>query len=539
MRIRRFQIKNFKGIGTEPLSFDFSENIITLIGENNVGKSSILEALDYFFSGTKTIPVRYFHNFNNEQENAISITVEFDTLSNDDKEHQAIKSYISFEDEDNECWILKKNYYYSDGKGKCDYITIVNGEEKENPGGLTQNCDDLFTNEKMQKVFMPAVKDIAEIVDGKKKSVFSQIFQLLLSEELQVTKQYETLITALEDYAKLFEEGTKHEKVTEIETLITEKIKRIIDASGLIDVELPQQEKLLPTPILSTDDGRGIPINPSEQGHGLQRALIFALLELYAEIVSKPDKEVGVANLLLIEEPEIFMHPQMERKIADVLYALAESGHVQVICTTHSPIFIRLLEKQKSLVRLVRDSDNNVSSIQVKDNMFVGDPEEKKKNLRMIMEFDSSVNELFFAKKIVLVEGYTEFIIFPKAAELLGIFDTHGAKTAKNDVSIINCKSRDNIPLFQEVINHFDIPYIVIHDLEGQRFDEGKNNDILQLIDNDETRRKYFDPKIEDVLNITAGKPKWLKAFERIEELHMAGTLETEFGDYVRFVYGS
>ena len=331
---------------------------------------------------------------------------------------------------------------------------------------------------------------------------------------------------------------TVEDKVQEIENLITEKLKRIIDASGLIDVELPAEEKLLPVPSLSTDDGRPVPVAPSDQGHGLQRSLIFALLELYAEAISSPDKEVGVTNLLLLEEPEIFMHPQMERKIANVLYTLAESGHVQVICTTHSPIMIRLVEKQKSLVRVIRNDENKLESIQVAEDIFTGDREEKKKTLRMVMNFDSSVKELFFAKRVVLVEGDTEYMTFPRVADLLGVFNTTESKIKKDDVALINCRSRNNIPIFQEVLNYFRIDYGVVHDLEGQSATEGKNQEIVELLGNNEDRRKYFYPKIEDILEIEEERPKWLKALEKVEELNQAGTLEEKLGDHVRFIYG-
>lgn len=538
MKIVSFSIKNFKSVGPDGIDFDFSENFIALIGENNVGKSSIMLALDYFFSGTKTIPTKYFHNLKTDSGNAISVEVKFDGLSDNDKEHQAIKTYISEENGD-KFWVLKKHYYYTeDGKSKCDYIAIVNGEEKKNPSGLTQNCDDLFTNEKMQKIFVPAVQEMAEIVDGKKKTPFQQIFQLLLSEELQGTDQYKALISALGSYAELFKGETKHSKVQEIEGMITEKMKRIINASGLIDVELPAEDKLLPIPTLSTDDGRPVPVAPADQGHGLQRSLIFALLELYAEAISSPDKEVGVTNLLLIEEPEIFMHPQMERKIANVLYTLSESGHVQVICTTHSPIMIRLMEKQKSLVRLIRTEENKLEAIQVKEDIFSGDSAAKKKTLRMVLNFDSSAKELFFAKRVILLEGDTEYMIFPRVADLLGIFETTENKIKKDDVTLINCRSRNNIPIFQEVLNYFKIDYGVVHDLEGQGATEGKNQEILEFLGNDENRRKYFDPKIEEILGIEEERPKWLKALEKVEDLQNENKLEEKLGDFARFIYG-
>lgn len=539
MRIGKFYIKNFKAIAPEKVTFDLSENIIILVGENNVGKSSILQALDLFFSGQKTVPQEQFCNFRTGLEDAISIKVEFIDLSKKDKEHFAVKPYISNEN-GIEKWILQKDYYYStDGKAKCDYVAFVNGGEKKNPSGLTQKCDDLFTNEKMQKIFIPAVQDISEIIDGKKKSPFSQIFQLLLSQELKNTDEYVKLIKALENYSKIFSKDAKHEKVSEIEGLISEKIKRVINASGLIDVDLPSEEKLLPVPTLKTNDGREIPVAPINQGQGLQRCIIFAILELYAESISSSDKEVGVTNLLLIEEPEIYMHPQMEKKIADVLYNLVSSGKVQVVCSTHSPIFIRIIEKANTLVRVLRDESNKFKIIQTVGEIFnqTKDEKEQRKRLRMITKFDPSTNELFFARRVVLLEGDTEFAIFPLAADLLKVFDKKENKHKKRDTTIINCRSRDSIPSFQRVLNYFSIPYVVVHDLEKEKKDEGPNKRILDLLNNNENQRKCCDPNIEKVIDIDNESKDWFKAVKKVEDLNQSGKLEEKLGEYVKFIY--
>jgi predicted ATP-dependent endonuclease of OLD family len=265
--------------------------------------------------------------------------------------------------------------------------------------------------------------------------------------------------------------------------------------------------------------------------------LIFILLELLAETLSRADKEIGTRNLLMIEEPEIYMHPQMERKIADTLYEIAASKKAQIICTTHSPVFIRPLEFPQSLVRLFKGKSGSVSVSQKSTEVFSGS-ENEKKTLRMIMDFDPSVNELFFSKRVVLVEGDTESAVFPRAAELLDLFNNEN-KQKKREVSLINCRSRNTIPLFQEVLNFYEIPYIIIHDLDNERVNEGKNAEILTLLNDEEERRMCFDPKIEDVLEIPEGKPKWFQAITRIETLHSEGKLEEKLGSFVKFVYGT
>ncbi|HOC78688.1 MAG TPA: ATP-dependent endonuclease, partial [Methanofastidiosum sp.] len=64
--------------------------------------------------------------------------------------------------------------------------------------------------------------------------------------------------------------------------------------------------------------------------------------------------------------------------------------------------------------------------------------------------------EMFFAKKVIFVEGETEKIILPFIAERLNIFD--------QDISIIDCGSKHNLPLYIVIANAFNISYLVIHD---------------------------------------------------------------------------
>lgn len=533
MKIRSVAIKNFKVFGVNPVTFDLSENIVTLVGGNNCGKTSVLESLNYFFSGTKTIPQEYFHNGLIDQSHAIEIIVTFEALTEDDKSHQAIAPYISNEGSANETWVLKKQYYYESGKGKASYSAVKDGVDNVNPSGLTQNADDIFTDEKMQKIHLTAVKDVGEVVDPKKKNPLTQVFQLLLSAELEGTAQHEELMLALQNYAAMFGPTSKHTKIIEIENLITEKIRRIIPVSGVIDAQVVDSANILPTPILQIVDAASVTTKPEFQGHGVQRSLIFSLLELYAETVSSPTKTLGVTNILLIEEPEMYMHPHMQDRVADVLYALAESGAVQVICTTHSPKFVRMFEKQKSLVRLVKNG-NESSATQITSELYPSGSEDQKR-LRSIMNFDLGARECFFADRIVLLEGETETVAIPFAAELMDVFIGPGSYEKKRGTTLINCKSRNSIPAFQAVLNHFDIPYVVVHDLEGEGSTVGKNSEILNLLNGDESRRLTCPNKFEtDILGISG---KWFPAYQEVERLHRSGSLAATMQAYVDFVY--
>jgi putative ATP-dependent endonuclease of the OLD family len=534
MKIKTIEVKNFKCIGPDPIKLDFSEDILVLVGENNVGKSSVLKALDIYFSGNK-VPPDCFFNKESDRNHAVEISVTFDALSDGDRSHQAVTTNIC----DDGTWHLKKIYYTDeDGKPKVDHVSLVNGEEKRHPGGFNAISNDLFTNDKMQKIFVEAVKDVGEITTSK--GTFGQIFNLLLSGPLEAHETYQDLLSSLEDYQNLFRNRPSLPEIEQAENSISQKLSRIMTATSSIDVDIPTKEKIIPYPKLLTNDGRDVDIDPKEQGHGLQRAIIFALLELLAETNSPVNKEMGPMNLLLIEEPEIYMHPQMERKIADTLYEIAASGKAQVTCTTHSPIFIRIADKHKSLARFIRSGPELVVK-QVPEIFSEENKEDKKKQLRMISNFDPSVNEVFFAKRVVLVEGDTEIAVFREAAELLdNLFDTDEKKHRKRDTTFVNCRGKWTICNFQEVLNHFEIDYIVFHD-EDQPSETPwqANKKILGLLGGDESRRSVFRDKIETVLGFTdSGKDKPVNALNHIQNLYENGNLEDVLGNAISFAYG-
>jgi predicted ATP-dependent endonuclease of OLD family len=102
-----------------------------------------------------------------------------------------------------------------------------------------------------------------------------------------------------------------------------------------------------------------------------------------------------------------------------------------------------------------------VAKRQVTSEVFTGDTAlDRKRYLRMVLDFDPSANELFFAKRVVLVEGDTEMAVLSEAAKLMGIFDKH--PHLEHDVTVINCHGKWTIPAFQEVLNHFQIEYYVL-----------------------------------------------------------------------------
>jgi|SRR5690554_923686 len=81
-------------------------------------------------------------------------------------------------------------------------------------------------------------------------------------------------------------------------------------------------------------------------------------------------------------------------------------------------------------------------------------------------------SELFFAKKVILVEGQTDKTIIPFLAKSLSIF--------KHNYTLVDCGSKDNIPLYLKLLNGFKINYIVVYDKDHQAH---KNPDAIATAD--------------------------------------------------------
>lgn len=119
------------------------------------------------------------------------------------------------------------------------------------------------------------------------------------------------------------------------------------------------------------------------------------------------------------------------------------------------------------------------------DDLFEDDA---KKDFNLSYWINPDRGELFFASKVVLLEGATEKTVFPLLAKKIGVF--------RYDYTLIDCGSKDNIPLYVKLLNKFKIPYVAVYDRDHQ---QGKGADAIASA-NTSTQ------KIEDVIDPAVGK---------------------------------
>lgn len=141
MKIENISIQNFKTFGKEPIEFSFN-NLTSLIGENSVGKSNVLEALDLFFNFTKTkISTKSFHH--NDYSKPIVITVKFKNLNADE-----LKTFQTHLDEQNNLTITQFIEAFSKEEGveiKEALIEDIDFTESKHGTKLVPTEDFLWT----------------------------------------------------------------------------------------------------------------------------------------------------------------------------------------------------------------------------------------------------------------------------------------------------------------------------------------------------------------------------------------------------------
>jgi predicted ATPase len=159
--------------------------------------------------------------------------------------------------------------------------------------------------------------------------------------------------------------------------------------------------------------------------------------------------------VVLIEEPELYLSPPAQRHLHGLLRTLAARGRNQVLYSTHSPVFLGV-DRLEQLV-LVRHDERTGTTLLQPEGLA------RDQSFRLLAELDAERSEIFLSRAALLVEGRTEKIVFPFVFRALGYDPDQEA------IVIVDCAGKGNIPLFAEICNACDIPYVVVHDRDAPR----------------------------------------------------------------------
>ena len=577
MKIKKVKIENFKSIkGTE---FDFRDLTI-LLGENNSGKTNILNALQMFFETTvRSVNAEHFFGKDfTKENNEIKITLTFDRLTPDELSDTRIGKYVI----DGRLTIVK-TIYFDPEKGaiqqkysglirepkppylklsgfdtyKQDVTKIVRENNlpeyfKAETGNVTQASYkeglERFIAEKHNEIewdepfvsttqflgwkevaqsfmpmilYVPAVQEATEETTYTTQNLFGKLLDTMLFETSEKIPQFIKLQEILSNAREMLNRpptGTDNRptQIKELEGKLLKILKESMPSTRdvKIQVSVPEVPDLVQGGTnLVIDDG--IETTVGSKGHGLQRALILAMFRLYAELRKALATAHGSRTIIFaIEEPELYLHPQCQRVMLEALESISTTD--QVAFCTHSSFFIDMSDYDSLVIVSKIDPLEGTKIFQCTREIF---PQEEKTYFRMINEFDPERNEVFFSKEVVLVEGDSEKVAFPRISKLMG------KNLNSKGISIVECGSKYSIVLFMKVLNEFKIPYVVVHDVDpvetgltGKRLEEARrlfaeNDKIRQNLNVSIGRIETLDPDFEQIFGLSThqiervGKP--------------------------------
>ena len=182
-------------------------------------------------------------------------------------------------------------------------------------------------------------------------------------------------------------------------------------------------------------------------------------------------------TILLLEEPEIHLHPALVKKLLRILET--QNLDNQIFITTHSPLFIHPGNLHR-LFRVTKESGiTKVHSPRISGQQL--------DHNRLKQELNAENTEMFFADRVLLVEGPSDRIL------MRGLIDRF--YKGKSDIKVIQIYGKSNVDLYAELLEIYHIPYIVmldrdalygsgskkVQEIVGTNFTESEQININQL----------------------------------------------------------
>lgn len=466
-RLSKLIIKNFRTIGKIPVEI-FLDDIVVLVGANNVGKSSILRAYEVAMStGSKAgyLTIDDFPNNKVDLENLPEIEVH--TIISENKPgEQWIQRLPNGEMLIREKWTWSSPAMEPKRRG---FDVVENDWVDKVPWGAPNVANAYRPKVHRIDAFASPEAQEAEIT-GLLQTIIKDKFKGITSPENKTGKSdYEVLLDNIREFQKSVA-LTVNIETDNIEKNINKYLEGVfhnyvisLDAKPESNIEktyTPFKE----SPDLYMGSEGGFMSRISAQGSGARRTLMWTALKYIAENGDRDERP----HVLLLDEPELCLHPSAIRDAQKTLYDLPKIGNWQVMVTTHSPIFIDLSRDNTTIIRVNRNEADEVNSTVLfrPENAKLSDDD--KDNLKLLNVCDPYVHEFFFGGRIVVVEGDTEYTAFSQLKLLYpGEYD---------DVHIIRARGKGVIPSIVKILNQFTANYGVLHDTDTKFTTKGTGN---------------------------------------------------------------
>lgn len=383
MRISKITVRNFRSLREAELS-PTSFNV--LVGQNNHGKTNFFEAMDWFYAAKGDPHELSFKKKGDEVRVEVEFTGVQEGIAKMKNEKNKTVVQKAVEDSDTirilrtSLDIKKRQLFHPDtgkweGPGTGFDAALNDLLPKFEYVHTKLSLEDFTKYGKKTPIGMMLAGVLGVILtESKKYQDFKERFEELFgSDDSEVKVKLDTLSGQVQVYLQ-----KQFPDCTEVEFVVTQ----------------PEFDDLLKNFETSIDDG--VFTDAGEKGDGMQRALMLAIVQTYADF-RKENEEVGKSFLFFIDEGELHLHPTAQRKLKNALLDIAGQGD-QVFLNTHSSVLVVDDQADQTVFRVEKtDGETRIAPVGVNE----------KANIVYEL-LGGSPSDLLLPQNFLIVEGRSE-----------------------------------------------------------------------------------------------------------------------------------
>lgn len=465
-RLHKLRVSNFRCIGPTPIDIEL-DDIVVLVGPNNVGKSCILRAYEVvMLHGSKEGELTEEDFPNGIHDPNYPPTIELETVVFE--KTAPGERWVRTDPNTDEMFVREKWTWSSPGAPKkVGWEVLANDwHASEGPWGAPNVAQAYRPQPHRVGAFQKPEDQAAKVVDLLSKAITDRVKDLSKKKadekgDSGPTEYDQLLASIIQLRQKIATEAT--EAISDVQRDLEQMIREVFPGYAVTLDARPEDDadKALniykPAPLLKMGPTDGFHSTIERQGSGACRTLIWAALRILSErSATKTTMSNERPHLLLMDEPEICLHPDAIREACRVLYDLPKTKNWQVMVTTHSPVFIDLARDNTSIVRVERKQDGTIFGTTIFRPQKCRLDDDDRVRLKMLNLCDPYVAEFFFGGKTIIVEGDTEYTAFTHVI-------AQDPKAFK-DVHIVRARGKAPIVSLCKILNHFGSGYAVLHD---------------------------------------------------------------------------